>query len=159
MTFLLVNNSQDILFEAEVSKFVTRLVRHYDQHERESPFRSKRLRTVGQLPPEDKRRRLLDLGVRVTVYNPLTAWSYWRMAAVLAELRHDAAIGLPGTQRRVAGDAPPYLSHKFNGAWGLSWGFRRGARESKRSAGVSLLISSRWFRRDISDKNVVHSSL
>ena len=25
--------------------------------------------------------------------------------------------------------------HKFNGAWGLSWGFRRGADESTRSAG------------------------
>ena len=44
-------------------------------------------------------------------------------------------------------DAPPYHSHKFNGAWGLSWGFRRGAYESNRSGGVSLLFSSRWFRQ------------
>ena len=43
-----------------------------------------------------------------TVYNPLTASSYWRMVAVLTELRHDAVIGLPGTQKRVAVDAPPY---------------------------------------------------
>ena len=85
--------------------------------------------------------------MRVTVYNPLTASSYWRMAAVLTELRHDAVIGLPGTQKRVAVDAPPYQSHKFNGAWGLSWGFRRGAYESNRSAGVSLLFSSRWYRQ------------
>ena len=94
-----------------------------------------------------KRRRLLDLSMRVTVYNPLTASSYWRMAAVLTELRHDAVIGLPGTQKRVAVDAPPCQSHKFYGAWGLSWGFRRGAYESNRSAGVSLLFSSRWFRQ------------
>ena len=94
-----------------------------------------------------ERRRLLDLSMRVTVCNPLTAWSYWRMAAVLTELRHDAVIGLPGTQKRVAVDAPPYQSHKFSGAWGLSWGFRRGACESNRSAGVSLLFSSRWCRR------------
>ena len=86
-----------------------------------------------------KRRRLLDLIMRVTVYNPLTASSYWRMAAVLTELR--------GTQKRVAVDAPPYQSHKFNGAWGLSWGFRRGAYESNRSAEVSLLFSSRWHRQ------------
>ena len=59
--------------------------------------------------------RLLDLSMRVTVYNPLTASSYWRMAAVLTKLRHDAVIGLPGTRRRVAVDAPPYQSHKFNG--------------------------------------------
>ena len=70
-----------------------------------------------------KRRRLLDLSMRVTVYNPLTASSCWRMAAVLTELRHDAVSGLPGTQKRVAVDAPPHQSHKFNGAWGLSWGF------------------------------------
>ena len=44
-------------------------------------------------------------------------------------------------------DAPPYQSHKFNGAWCLSWGFRLGAYESNRSAGVSLLISSRWYRQ------------
>ena len=44
-------------------------------------------------------------------------------------------------------DAPLYQSHKFNGAWGLSWGFRRGACESNRSAGVSLLFSSRGFRQ------------
>ena len=94
-----------------------------------------------------KRRRFLDLSMRVTVYNPLTASSYWRMTAVLIELRHDAVIGLPGTQKRVAVDAPPYQSHKFNGAWGLSWGFRRGAYESNRSGGVSLLFSSRWFRQ------------
>ena len=126
-----------------------------------SRFRSKRLRTVGQLPLVDKhrhssagfrvtrrmRRRLLDLGMRVAVHNPLTASSYWRMAAVLAELRHDAAIVLPGTQKRVAGDASPYQSHKFKVAWGLSWGFRRGAHESNRSAGVTLLFSSRWFRQ------------
>ena len=49
-------------------------------------------------------------------------------------------IGLPGTQKRVAVDAPPYQSQQFNGAWGLSWGFRRGAYESNRSAGVSLLF-------------------
>ena len=35
-----------------------------------------------------ERRRLLDLRMRVTVYNPLTASSYWRMAAGLTELRH-----------------------------------------------------------------------
>ena len=93
------------------------------------------------------RRRLLDLGMRVTVYNPLAASSYWRIAAVLAELRHDAAIGLPGSQRRVVGDAPPYQSHKSNGGWGLSWGFRRGAHESNSGAGVSLLFSTRWFRQ------------
>ena len=87
-----------------------------------------------------ERRRLLDLSMRVTVYNPLTASSYWRMAAVLAELRHDVVIGLPGTQKRVAVDAPPYQSHKFNGAW--TWSF-----ESNRSAGVSLLFSSRWYRQ------------
>ena len=94
---------------------------HHDQHSTSSPFRSKRLRTEGQLPPVDKnghlsarfcvmrreRRRLLDLSMRVTVYNPLTASSYWRMAAVLTELRHDAVIGRPGTQKRVAVDAPP----------------------------------------------------
>ena len=50
-------------------------------------------------------------------------------------------------QKRVAVDAPPYQSHKFNGAWGLSSGFRRGAYESNRSAGVSLLFSSRWHRQ------------
>ena len=94
-----------------------------------------------------ERRRLLDLSMRVTVCNALTASSYWRMAAVLTELRHDTVIGLPGTQKRVAVDAPPYQSHKFNGAWGLSWGFRRGAYESNRSAGVSLLFSSRWYRQ------------
>ena len=56
-----------------------------------------------------KRRRLLDLSMmRVTVCNPLTASSYWRMAAVLTELRHDAVIGLPGIQKRVAVDTPPY---------------------------------------------------
>ena len=44
-------------------------------------------------------------------------------------------------------DAPPCQSHKFNGAWGLSWGFRRGAYESNRSAGVSLLFSPRWYRQ------------
>ena len=33
--------------------------------------------------------------MRVTVYNPLTASSYWRVAAVLTELRHGAVIGLP----------------------------------------------------------------
>ena len=85
--------------------------------------------------------------MKVTVYNPLTASSYWRMATVLTELRHDAVIGLPGTQKRVAADAPPYQSHKFNGAWSLSWGFRRGAYESNRSAGMSLLFSSRWHRQ------------
>ena len=53
-----------------------------------------------------KRRRLLDLSMRVTVYNSLTASSYWRVAAVLTEVRHDAVIGLPGTQKRVAVDAP-----------------------------------------------------
>ena len=94
-----------------------------------------------------KRWRLLDLSMRVTVYNPLTASSCWRMAAVLTELRHDAVIGLPGTQKRVAVDAPPYQSHKFNGAWCLSLGFRRGAYESNRSAVVSLLFSSRWYRQ------------
>ena len=95
-----------------------------------------------------KRRRLLDLSTRVTVYNPLTASSYWRMAAVLTELRHDAVIGLPGTQKRVAVDAPPYQSHKFNRAWGLSWGLRRGAYESNRSAGVSL-VQTRTFATGI----------
>ena len=85
--------------------------------------------------------------MRVTVCKPLTASSYWRMAAVLTELRHDAVIGLPGTQKRVAVDAPPCQSHRFNGAWALSWGFRRGAFESNRSAGVSLLFSSLWFRQ------------
>ena len=35
------------------------------------------------------RRRFLDLSMRVTVYNPLTASSCWRMAAVLTELRHE----------------------------------------------------------------------
>ena len=64
-----------------------------------------------------ERRRLLDLSMRVTVYNPLTASSSWRMAAVLTELKHDAVIGLPGTQKRVAVDAPLCQSHKFNGAW------------------------------------------
>ena len=82
-----------------------------------------------------KRRRLLDLSMRVTVHNPRTASSHWRMAAVLTELRHGAVIGRPGTQKRVAVDAPPYQSHKFNGAWGLSWGFRRGAYV------VALLVS------------------
>ena len=67
-----------------------------------------------------KRRRLLDLSMRVTVYNPLTASSCWRMAAVLTELR--------GTQKRVAVDAPPYQS-------------------PNRSAEVSLLFSSRWHRQ------------
>ena len=123
------------------------------------PFCSLRFCTVGQVTLADnnghlsarfcvmrrKRRRLLDLSMRVSVYNPLTASSYWRMGAVLTELRHDAVIGLPGTQKRFAVDAPP--SHKFNGAWGLSWGFRRGAYESKRSAGVLLLFSSRWYRQ------------
>ena len=94
-----------------------------------------------------KRRRLLDVSMRVTVYYPLTASSSWRMAAVLTELKHDAVIGLPGTQKRVAVDAPPYQSHKFNEAWGLSWEFRRGAYESNRSAGLSLLFSSRWYRQ------------
>ena len=88
-------------------------------------------------------RGILDLSMRVIVYNPLTASSYWRMAVVLTEWRHDAPIGLPGTQKRVAVDAPPRQSHKFNGAWSLSWGLRRGAYESNRSAGVSLLFSSR----------------
>ena len=50
-----------------------------------------------------KRRRLLDLGMRVAVYNPLTASFYWRMAAVLTELRHDAVIGLPGTEESCGG--------------------------------------------------------
>ena len=57
-----------------------------------------------------KRRRLLDLTMRVTVYNPLTASSYRRMAAVLTELRYDAVIGLPGTQKRVAVDAHRLIS-------------------------------------------------
>ena len=70
-----------------------------------------------------KRRRLLDLSMRVTVYNPLTASSYWRMAAVLTELGHDAVTGLPGRQKRVAEDAPPCESHKINSAWGLSRDF------------------------------------
>ena len=87
-----------------------------------------------------KQRRFLDLSMRVTVYNPLTASSCWRTGAVLTELKHDAVILLPGTQKRVAVDAPPYQLRKFNGAWGLSWGFRRGAYESNRSAGVSLLF-------------------
>ena len=94
-----------------------------------------------------KRRRLLDLSMRVTVYNPLTASSYWRMAAVLTELRHYTVVGLPGTQKRVAVYAAPCQSHKFNGAWGLLWGFRRGAYESNRSACVWLLFSSRWYRQ------------
>ena len=37
-----------------------------------------------------ERRRLLDLSMRVTVHNPLTASSCWGMAAVLTESRHDA---------------------------------------------------------------------
>ena len=41
--------------------------------------------------------------MRVTVYNPLTASSYWRIGAVLTELRHDAVIGLPGRQKRGCG--------------------------------------------------------
>ena len=49
--------------------------------------------------------------MRVTVCNPVSASSYWRMAAVLTELRHDAVIGLPGTQKRDAVDAPPYQVH------------------------------------------------
>ena len=119
-----------------------------------SPFCSLRFCTVGQVTLADnsghlsarfcvmrrKRRRLLDLSMRVTVYNPLTASYYWRMAAFLTELRHDAVIALPGTQKRVAVAAPPCQSHKFTGAWGLSWGFRHGAYESNRSAGVSLLF-------------------
>ena len=134
---------------------------HRQHQDQQSHFCSLRFCTVGQVTLADnnghlsarfcvmrrERRRFLDLSMRVTVYNPLTASSYWRMAAVLTELRHDAVIGLPGTQKRVAVDAPPYQSHKFNGAWGLSWGFRRGAYESNRSAGVSLLFSSRWFRQ------------
>ena len=90
------------------------------------PFCSLRFCTMGQVTFADnngrwsacfcvmrrKRRRLLD-------YNPLTASSYWRMDAVLTEMRHDAVIGLPGTQKRVAVDAPPYQPHKFNGAWGI----------------------------------------
>ena len=38
------------------------------------------------------RRRLLDLSMRVTVHNPMTASSDWRRAAVPAEWRHDAVI-------------------------------------------------------------------
>ena len=38
------------------------------------------------------RRRLLDLSLRVTVYNPMTASSDWRRAAVPAEWRHDVVI-------------------------------------------------------------------
>ena len=67
---------------------------------------AKRLRTEGQLPPAHKnghssagfrvtrrvRRRLLDLSMRVTVYNPMTASSDWGRAAVPAEWRHDAVI-------------------------------------------------------------------
>ena len=45
----------------------------------------------------ERRASFWDLSMRVTVYNPLTASPYWRMAAVLTELRHDAVIGLPGT--------------------------------------------------------------
>ena len=72
----------------------------------------------------------------------------WRLLdLVLTEMRHDAVTRLPGTQKRVAVDAPPHQSHKFDCAWGLSWGFWRGAYESNRSAGVSLLFSSRWYRQ------------
>ena len=52
--------------------------------------------------------------MRVTVYNPLTASSYRRMAAVLTESRLDAVIGLLGIQKRVAVDAPPYQSGVFH---------------------------------------------
>ena len=55
-----------------------------------------------------KRRRLLDPSIRVADYNPLTASSYWTMAAVLTEFRHDSVFGLPGTQKRVLVDAPPH---------------------------------------------------
>ena len=78
--------------------------------------------------------------MRVTVYNSLSASNYWRLAAVLTESRHYAVIELPGTQRRVAVDAPLCQSHKFEG-------YRCGACESNRSAGVSLLFSARWFRQ------------
>ena len=50
-------------------------------------------------------------------------------------------------QRRSAADAPLHQSLKFEGAWGLSWGYRRGAHESNRGAGVSLLFCTRWFRQ------------
>ena len=134
---------------------------HHHRHHHHRTFCSLRFCTVEQVTLADnnghmsarfcvmrrKQRRFLDLSMRVTVYNPLTASSYWRVAAVLTEMRHDAALGLPGTQKRVAVDAPPCPTHKFNGAWGLSWGFRRGAYESNRSAGVSLLFSSRWYRQ------------
>ena len=143
--------------ECELSGDILSECGHRHHHCTPSPVCSLRFCTVGQVTLADnnghlsarfcvmrrKRRRLLDLSMRVSVYNPLTASSYWRIDAVLTELRHDAVIGLPGTQKRVAVDAPPYQSHKFNGACCLSWGFRRGAYESNRSAGVSLFFSSR----------------
>ena len=83
--------------------------------------------------------------MRVTVYNPLTASSYWRMAAVLTELRHDAVIGLPGTQKRVAVDAPPYQSHKFNGAGGSFMGISTWSLRVKQKCWcvVALLVSDK----------------
>ena len=49
------------------------------------------------------------LRFRVTVYNPLTASSCWRLAAVLAEFWHDAVIGLPRDTAKSRGRcaAPP----------------------------------------------------
>ena len=87
--------------------------------------------------------------MRVTVYNPLTASSYWRMAAVLTELRHDAVIGLPGTQKRVAVDAPPHQSHKLSGAWGLSWDF-----DVVLTSQTEVLVCRCFFRLVGTDKDI-----
>ena len=94
-----------------------------------------------------KRRRLLDLIMRVTVYDPLTVLLENGCRSHRIETRCCNWTSRDTEEKRVAVDAPPYQSHKFNGACGLSWRFRRGAYESSRGAGVSLLFSSRWYRQ------------
>ena len=106
--------------------------RHHHHHR--SSFCSLRFCTVGQVTLADnnghlsarfcvmrrERRRLLDLSMRVTVFNPLTASSCWRMAAVLTELRVRHEKQRRKTSPRPAANGqtiPEHTRHMMRQRW------------------------------------------